>query len=218
MQKDFEYIYSLKKYILAAAGTFFFMLIIGIIVSELNPALSGYLLEMMREAFSRITSLDPFGRMIEIFKNNVRNSLLALVLGSGLGIIPFLVAAANGLVLGMLTDFVSRQKGVLLVLAAIVPHGIIEVPMVLISVGIGFRLGDVTQLSITHIIADVKGEPKFSIRRYIHIIISRLKEYLLPDLIQGIWFYVRWVIPLLFVAAFIESYVTPLIAMRFTGL
>ena len=195
MQKDSEYIYSLKKYILAAAGIFFLMLIIGIIVSELNPASSRHLLEMMREAFSRITSLDPFSRMIEIFKNNVRNSLLALVLGSGLGIIPFFVAAANGLVLGMLTDFVSRQQGALFVLAAIVPHGIIEVPMVLISVGIGFRLGHVVYMFLNGVRNDIKQE-----------------------MVQGIWFYVRWVVPLLFVAAFIESYVTPLIAMRLTGL
>jgi stage II sporulation protein M len=195
VQKDFEYIYSLKKYILAATGIFFFMLIIGIIVSELNPALSGHLLEMMRAAFSAITSLDPFSRMIEIFKNNVRNSLLALVLGSGLGIVPFIVAAANGLVLGMLTDFVSRQQGALFVLAAIIPHGIIEVPMVLISVGIGFRLGHVVYMFLNGARNDIKQE-----------------------IIQGIWFYVRWVVPLLFVAAFIESYVTPLIAMRFAGL
>jgi stage II sporulation protein M len=195
VQKDFEYIYSLKKYILAATGIFFFMLIIGIIVSELNPASSRHLLEMMRAAFSAITSLDPFSRMIEIFKNNVRNSLLALVLGSGLGIVPFIVAAANGLVLGMLTDFVSRQQGALFVLAAIIPHGIIEVPMVLISVGIGFRLGHVVYMFLTGARNDIKQE-----------------------MIQGIWFYVRWVVPLLFVAAFIESYVTPLIAMRFAGL
>lgn len=195
MQKDSEYIYSLKKYILAAAGIFFFALIIGILVSELNPASSGYLLEMMREAFSRITSLEPFERMIEIFKNNVRNSLLALVLGTGLGIVPFIVAAANGLVLGMLTDFISRQQGVLFVLAAIIPHGIIEVPMVLISVGIGFRLGHVVYMFLNGVRTDIKQE-----------------------LMQGIWFYVRWVVPLLFVAAFIESYVTPLIAMRFTSL
>ncbi len=195
MQNDFEYINSLRKYILAATGIFFFTLIIGAVVSELNPASSGYLLEMMREAFSRITSLDPFGRMLEIFKNNVRNSLLALVLGTGLGIIPFIVAAANGLVLGMLTDFVSRQKGALFVLAAIIPHGIIEVPMVLISVGIGFRLGHVVYMLLSGVRTDIKQE-----------------------MIQGVWFYVRWVVPLLFVAAFIESYVTPLIAMRFASL
>lgn len=195
MQKDSEYINSLKRYILAAAGIFFFMLIIGVLVSELNPASSGHLLAMMREAFSMITSLDPFSRMIEIFKNNVRNSLLALVLGTGLGIVPFIVAAANGLVLGMLTDFVSRQQGALFVLAAIIPHGIIEVPMVLISVGIGFRLGHVVYMFLNGVRTDIKQE-----------------------MMQGIWFYVRWVVPLLFVAAFIESYVTPLIAMRFTGL
>ena len=194
MQKDSEYIYSLRKYILAAAGIFFFMLIIGALVSELSPASSGYLLEIMREAFSKITTLDPFERMLEIFKNNVRNSLFALVLGSGLGIVPFVVAAANGLILGMLTDFVSRQKGPLLVLAAILPHGIIEVPMVLISVGIGFRLGHVVYMFLNGVRTNIKLE-----------------------MMQGIWFYVRWVVPLLFVAALIESYVTPLIAMRFAG-
>jgi stage II sporulation protein M len=132
--------------------------------------------------------------MLEIFKNNVRNSLMALVLGVGLGIVPFMVATANGLVLGMLADFVSRQQGTLFVIAALLPHGIIELPMVLISVGIGLRLGHVMYMYLKGIRANITQE-----------------------LTQGVWFYVRWVVPLLLVAAFIESYVTPLIASQFIG-
>ena len=167
-------------------------MLIGVLVSAMYPQASEGLFQLLKEAFSRITTLDPFERMLEIFKNNVRNSLMALVLGIIFGIIPFIIAVSNGLVLGMLAEIVSRQQGVLFVVAALLPHGIIELPMVLISIGIGLRLGHAMYLFL-------KG----------------MRIDLTKELIQGIWFYIRWIIPLLLVAAAIESYVTPLIASRF---
>lgn len=192
MQKDREYIYSLRKYILASTGIFVFSLLIGVLVSALNPQASERLFEMLKEAFSRITTLDPFERMLEIFKNNVRNSLMALVLGIIFGIVPFVIAASNGLVLGMLAETVSRQQGVLFVVAALLPHGIIELPMVLVSVGIGLRLGHA-----------------------VYLLLKGMRIDITQELIQGMWFYVRWIVPLLLVAAVIESYLTPLVASRF---
>lgn len=167
-------------------------MLIGILVSSLNPQVSERLFEVLKEAFSRITTLDQFERMLEIFKNNVRNSLMALVLGTLFGIVPFIVAAANGLVLGMLAEIVSRQQGVVFVVAALLPHGIIELPMVLVSVGIGFRLGHA-----------------------VYLLLKGMRIDIMQELKQGMWFYVRWVVPLLLVAAVIESYVTPLVASRF---
>ncbi len=194
MQKDVEYLYSLKKYILAAAGIFIISLLIGVLVSILDPQASERLFEMLKEAFSSITTLDPFERMLKIFENNVRNSLMALLLGVVFGITPFAVAVINGFVLGVLAELLSRQQGVLFVIAAILPHGIIELPMVLISVGIGFRLG-------------------YEMYRFLIGERTNLKQ----EFLQGIWFYLVRIAPLLFVAAFIESYITPVIAGYFSG-
>lgn len=194
MQKDAEYLYSLRKYILAVTLIFILFLITGILVSITNPEKSTYYIELFKKTFGWITQLDPFERMLAIFKNNAINSLLALVLGIGLGFIPFFLVAVNGLFLGMVAETFSTEKGILFVLAAVLPHGIIEVPMVLFSASIGLRLG-------YEVYRFLKGER------------TNLKQ----EFIQGLWFYIVRILPLLFVAAIIESYVTPVIARYFSG-
>ncbi len=194
MQKDLEYLYSSRKYILAAVAVFTVAFAAGVLISIKYPDASEKVLEMMKEAYGGIAALDPFGMMIEIFKNNVRNSFLALLLGLGFGIIPFAFAALNGLILGILVEFFIKKQGAFFVIAAILPHGIIELPMVLISVGIGFRLGHTAYLSLIHL---------------------KTGHELLNELKQGIIFYVKIIAPLLLLAALVESHVTPLFVSMF---
>ena len=189
MQKDSEYLYSLRKYILSVTVVFIAFLIIGVLVSITNPEKSAYYIDLFKKMFGWITQLDPFHRMLAIFKNNAMNSLLALVLGIGLGFIPIFIIAVNGLFLGMVAEVFSTEKGILFVLAAVLPHGIIELPMVLLSAAIGLRLG-------YEMIRFLKGER------------TNLKQ----EFVQGLWFYLTRIAPLLLVAAVIESYVTPVIA------
>ncbi len=194
MQKDLEYLYSLRKYILAVTVIFFLSLIIGLGFSIKNPGLSESYLQMFEQSFGWITTLNPFLIMLLIFLNNALKSLMALLLGILFGIIPLLFVAGNGIILSMLADAVSRQHGTIFVIAAILPHGIVELPMILISAGIGIRLGHVMILYFIGAKADIKQELK-----------------------QGLRFYFRRIAPLLFVAAAIETFVTPLIAFRFMG-
>ena len=192
MQKDVEYLYSLKKYLNAVIGIFFISLILGMVAARLFPERSGYLFEMFKDMFGWITVLDPFERMIAIFKNNAINSFLALAAGIVFGIVPLFIIAVNGFFLGMVAVVFSKQTSVPFMLAAILPHGIIELPMVFLSAGIGLRLGHEVYLRF-------KG------------IRTPLKE----EITVGVWFFIRFIFPLLFLAAFIESYVTPLIALLF---
>ncbi len=192
MQKDLDYLYYLRKYILVITGVFILSLIVGVVASQENPGLSENYLEMLNNSYGWIKELNPFLIMLVIFFNNAIKSLFALILGIGFGIIPLLFVAGNGVVLSVLVDIVSRKQGILFVAAAILPHGIIEIPMVLISAGIGLRLGHVMYLSIRGLKTDIKQELK-----------------------QGLIFYIRRIVPLLFVAAMIETFITPLIASVF---
>lgn len=192
MQKDLEYLYFLRKYILAVTGIFIISLITGLLVSAKNPGLSENYLEMLKNSFGWIKTLNLPLIMLLIFLNNAFKSLLALVLGVGFGVIPLLFVAGNGIILGILADTVSKQQGTLFVIAALLPHGIIEVPMILISSGIGLRLGHEMYLSFSGARTDIKQELK-----------------------QGIRFYIRRIVPLLFIAAIVETTVTPLIASQF---
>jgi stage II sporulation protein M len=189
MRKDLDYIYSSRKYFLASAGIFIFSFVIGLLISAKNPEASENLLGLLKETYGSITSLEPFGRMLEIFKNNVRNSFMALLFGLGFGIVPFVFVAINGIVLGILVEFFLKKQGTFFVIAAILPHGIIELPMVIMSVGIGFRLGHAAYFSTRH---------------------QKTTHELLNELKQGVIFYFKIVVPLLLLAAFVESYITPL--------
>ncbi len=191
--KDRDYLHSLRKYLLLVVSIFVLSLILGLLVSVKNPALSEHYLKTFQESFGWIKTLNPLLVMLLIFLNNASKSLLALLLGLGIGIIPVIFVAGNGIILGMLAHTISKQHGTLFVLAAILPHGIIELPMVLISAGIGLRLGYAVYLSLKGVRTEIK-----------------------PELKQGIRFYLRIIVPLLFVAAVIETFVTPLIAMQFS--
>ncbi len=194
MRKDLDYIYSSRKYFIASAGIFIFSFFIGLLISAKNPDAAENLLGLLKETFGSITSLEPFGRMLEIFKNNVRNSFMALLFGLGFGIVPFFFVVVNGIVLGILVEFFFNKQGAIFVIAAILPHGIIELPMVLMSVGIGFRLGHITYLLMIH-------------QKTMHELLNELK--------QGVIFYFKIIVPLLLVAAIVESYITPLFIYRF---
>lgn len=191
MQNDLEYVYSLRKYLLIVVDIFILSLIVGLLVSVKNPELSENYLAIFKKSFGWIKALNPLLIMLLIFLNNAFKSLLALVLGIGLGIIPLLFIAGNGIILGMLADTISRQQGTLFVVAALLPHGIIEVPMILISAGIGLRLGHKTYPSLIGMKTNIKMELR-----------------------DGIGFYIRVILPLLFVAAMVETFVTPLIAIQ----
>ncbi len=192
MQKDLEYLYSLKRYIQIISGVFIVSLLLGVIVSIQNPDISLKFLTTFKDSFGWIMNLSPLERMFEIFMNNARNSLLALVLGVLFGIVPLLVVAVNGLIVGMVSEIFAGQKGIAFLLAAILPHGIIELPLILISAAIGLRLGHVMYLH-------VKGER------------TNLKQ----EFRDGVLFYFTRIAPLLLVAAMIETFVTPEIASKF---
>jgi len=99
-----------------------------------------------------------------------------------------LVVTSNGFLLGIVSYGAVQKAGALFLLAGILPHGIIELPIVLLSIAIGFRLGYLLALTILRENADLSGETRMAFH-----------------------FLVRWVTPLLFLAAAIETFITPLV-------
>ena len=79
--------------------------------------------------------------MFAIFLNNAFVSLLSLVLGLALGVLPVLFIAFNGYVVGVIAYLAAQEKGLLFILLALLPHGILELPMVFLAASIGLRLG-----------------------------------------------------------------------------
>ena len=182
------YLHFLWPYVLFIVIIFFGSFLAGYASAANFPDMAN---SMMREFVSRFAPLleqGPIYIMLRIFLNNAFVSLICLVLGLALGIFPILIIASNGYLVGVISYLVGQQKGFLFILLALIPHGIIELPMVFLSAGIGLRLG-------YHVFLYLIGRPTEVMREFK----------------QGLKFYFRWIVPLLFVAAVIETFITPLI-------
>jgi stage II sporulation protein M len=125
--------------------------------------------------------------MLFIFLNNALKSLAAILLGVSLGIIPLLFLAYNGYVLGAVAYLTGVEEGLSFVLLAIIPHGLIELPMIFLSVAIGVRIGLTT-------LARLRGQT-VSVKQ---------------EITAGVAVFLRFVAPLLLVASVIETFVTPM--------
>ncbi|MCP8313914.1 MAG: stage II sporulation protein M, partial [archaeon] len=128
----------------------------------------------------------PFTFMLFIFLNNSIKSLFAVLLGFFFAIIPLLFVTINGLLIGMIFFDVAKEKGLVFILSAILPHGIIEIPIFLLSVAIGLRMGVQMVLKLDG--KDVK---------------------LKSELRNGLRFFILYILPLFLLSAFVEAFVTP---------
>ncbi len=63
-----------------------------------------------------------------------------MILGIFLGFVPLVVAVVNGYVLGFVASKTVAVEG-WLILWRLLPHGIFEIPAVLISIALGLKLG-----------------------------------------------------------------------------
>lgn len=180
------YLISIRVYIVLSVFLFAVTAVMGYYAAEYNPALAAEWLKEF-EMLKWILEQPPLVIMIIIFLKNLLASAMSVILGLGLGIVPMVVDTSNGFMLGLVSYDVLHKEGLLYLLAGIVPHGIIELPTVLVSIAIGFRLGYLLVLAILGEKADLTGEIKIAIH-----------------------FLARWVAPLLLLAAAIETFITPI--------
>ena len=126
--------------------------------------------------------------LLAVFINNAIKALVLIFLGILLGLPPVLFIAVNGFVLGGLGSALESAKGWGYVLASFAPHGVIEIPAILLAAALGLSLG----------IESFKW-------------LARRESQVKLQLSNGLKVYVRWILPGLAVAAIIEAFVTPLV-------
>ena len=141
--------------------------------------------------FSPIKSTTQLQVFIKIFLHNYISTLLTLLIGLFFGIGPIIFLFINGFVLGNLIAFASTKVSIFKIGLAIVPHGIFEVPAVIIATSYGLWWG-------------VKNYRKF-----------RYKDSFKDNFALPMKKYINVVIPLLLIGAFVETYITPLIIRIF---
>ena len=115
----------------------------------------------------------------EIFFHNWRVSLMASLSGILTPLIPILIDLLNGIILGFAASRYTPYE----FLVTMMPHGIIEIPGLIIALGAGLKLGLALMKSLKEAISEI--------RRTVYVAIG--------------------LIPIFLVAALIESSVTPLL-------
>ena len=184
--KDFTgYIYGLRWYILTIVALFTFFAVVGYLVAVLSPSFTQQTIASFKQEVSPLQQVSAIGLMLGIFENNAIKCFLVVVLGLAAGVAPLLFTVANGLVIGIVVGATMAKTGLLYVLVGILPHGIIEMPVVFLSAAIGLKLGfDVLRMAVHRPVP------------------------LWRDIREALLIYVFWIMPLLFIAAFMETFVT----------
>lgn len=129
-----------------------------------------------------------------IFLNNAIKSLLMIFLGALFGIVPIIFLVMNGMVLGFLVTAAAAQgqNMVDLIVRGLLPHGIIEIPAIIIAAGFGIQLGYLLIKSLGELGARDAADRTVVWKSYF----------------QTLGRSAVWVTILLFIAAIIESTLT----------
>jgi stage II sporulation protein M len=178
---------GLTRNLVLAASIFSITIVLGTLIGQ-NTAL-----EVLRrlgglvERFARTDNLSLL-LFLMIFLNNGIKALAIIFLGIVLGIPPLLFIGLNGFIVGSVGSALESAMGWRYVIASVVPHGVIEIPMLLLATALGLTVG--------------MESFKWLIRRE-----SRVKL----QLSDSLKVYLRWILPGLAVAAVIEAFVTDLL-------
>ncbi len=172
----FNFIIESRFYIFISILIFFIFSVLGFIY----PLFEEQLILMIEQMTLLFKGLNLWQTMGLIFFNNARASLIAIITGVFFGIFPIVTVLTNGYLLGFVARIVYAESS-LFELWKILPHGIFELPAVLISIGLGLKVG-------------------------LEVLIKPTKKNLWANLDNALRTFVLIIIPLLIIAAIIEGF------------
>jgi len=226
----FQWKASYRAHFKAAARALGLGFVLGFAVFLIWPAQEKKALLLLLKALKDIPlGAPPLVLALSIFYHNAWASFLAVAAG----IIPFLCLPildpfVNGAALGLLAS-VSKHQGFnvpLLFLKSVVPHGLFELPAVLYAASVGIHLsvtlGKVLRAKLRKRRADgsAGAPPRTDSGTPSGVELTRGPAEAGPgdipsvadELVSVARSFVLVVLPLLFVAAFIEAFITPILS------
>ncbi|NLM30429.1 MAG: stage II sporulation protein M [Methanomicrobiales archaeon] len=184
---------SLARSTLVAAVIFAISIGLGVFVVLRDPGIGADVMTLFHDQVAgQLLSDSPPVLAFKIFLNNLSACTLLFLGGASLGIATVLVLAVNGLLIGAVAEIMRQQQGSLFIAAALIPHGIFEIPSFLIAGGLGLLLGRA-------LMAEWYGGGDAAAAA---VPLARL--------------FIRVVVPLLAVAAVVEVFITPVVVVILT--
>ena len=188
----FPLIQRMRIFFWLSFGIFVLGALLGAIFSH---PLAVWIIPMVNSLRSEAHGLQKdafFPAMFLLFTNNLKVSLLMICGGVLFGVVPVLGVLANGALVGFVLLILTVKDHVnplLIFVAGILPHGIFEIPAYLLASALGMRIGWL----IIRTLADRAGTDEW----------RAVGKDAAPTIL--------WVMGLLFVAAMIETGITPLL-------
>jgi len=185
-----DYVRRLGPLFLICLAGFCFSLFAGF---QLGDSISMEVLEELMGSLPNLENFDMTMIFLFIVFNNVFKSFLWMVLGTLGGIPPLFFAVLNGFFLGNFSYSFSLEYSLAFMAAALIPHGIIEIPTILLSSAAGMALGYA-------LINRFRGSGGFG-----------------QEFRRALRLFVPKIVPLLVISAVIEVTLTPMLVV-FLGL
>ena len=175
-------------YIVFSCAMFFFCIALGYWTAQADPAVGDQIYAMFQEVIvTSITSDSAAIMSFQIFINNLQICALIFLGGATLGLVTLFFFMTNGVVIGILIEVLLREMSASALLLYVLPHGIFEIPSVIVSAALGMM---VARGLWDELIG--KGNALDSAQYA-----GRL--------------FIMYVVPFIFIAACIEGYITPLV-------
>ncbi len=185
-RRDIIKIKEISPFFLGASLIFAMSILAGYLIAWLYPDIIEKAIENVSGTLNSFTYLGPLELTLFIFMNNSLATLIAIVGGFLLGVIPILVLIVNGLIIGGIFGNFTLSGLTLEFIAGTFAHGIIEIPIVMYASAIGLLFG------------------YFSWRKLIF-----KEDYDWKRLSKrGIYTFILVVLPILFIASVVEVFIS----------
>jgi stage II sporulation protein M len=129
---------GIKPYLLIQSGLF----LAGFLIGFFLPV--PWTIEMLGELVEKFgphNKLSPTWLFLFILANNATKAFFILLLGIMFGILPVVSVFLNGYVLGIVCLWAVGKAGIASAMKAVIPHGVLEIPTLIISTAYGLWLG-----------------------------------------------------------------------------
>ncbi|RLG61263.1 hypothetical protein DRN86_00290 [Candidatus Geothermarchaeota archaeon] len=179
------YLRGLSSFLISTVLLFLFFTYLGMMANRLFFSEVIPMLNPIKELVRYLKGLNEIEMFLVVFLNNSIKGLLNIVLGVLFGVYPLVFIVINAFVVGFTAEYISASQGPLVAALGLIPHGILEIPAVLICAAMGFKMAVETIKSIIG-----KGKLEIEIKKALKV-------------------YLYLILPLLLIAAFIEVFITP---------
>ncbi len=158
----------------------------GVISAWISPQITKHFFQSMSDSYSSFAGLSNLNLFLSIFIHNAAIAAGMFLFGIIFGIFPVILIFFNGYSIGLVSYLLIEKVGLRTTLIGLLPHGIFEIPAILLAASLGLRLGIYT----------------------FNRIFRKTHEDFKPFFFSLFYIFIMIVLPILFIASFVETFIT----------